>query len=549
MRSHPFLSKNITVPSSSQIVSPLTGYILALVLGCLAYWLICGNPVDALSGGLMIDTDYPNAAAAYEIFVRDSWHWPLGESPHFGGVNIFFSDGAPWLALLSKMVLDLTGIFINFHWLTIINIVMFSLMARRLACYVTRSEWTRWLITLCLVFSLIMPVRMIGAQHIALSSYWVVLWGMCCVPLKAGQDLPWWRRWEYLLAVTIAILSHAYLGAMAIVMMGALLLSEKRWFATLLLLITPLFLLYIIGVFHGEHSVTEGAKAYALDLMAFAESLGWAIVPNLYTINEPPQSDAILYLGTGAWLLFAASVVVFLTLLLVRKIDGSGLRPSRRYLLQSPYGKRVFTLTIASLMLVIYGMAFDVRIAGHVLFSVDIPSLFQPLYERFRVTGRFAAPMAFMLIILVCLAWGWLSRFIPYALALSVGCLAIVLQVADARHAGLKSPPQDWLEDAQNQREAITSLLADSGWTGRVFKSVGYFELEQQRLIDRILVDEGARHFEVVHGARLDPDDVERRSGYEGAKRGDIVLLPLEADSPSCQGKVEVKSFTLCLVE
>lgn len=534
--------------------SPLTsglkdwqGSVLALLLGLVGFWSACGNPVTVLAGGMMIDTDYPNAAAAFEIFVRDAWRWPLGASPHFGGVNIFFSDGAPWFALMSKVVLSATGLFLNFHVLAIANVLLFAFMARRLAVQVADEEAVRWLITALLVFSLIMPVRMIGAQHLALSAYWVVLWAMCCVPL-AGEPREGCRRWEFLATVGIAILSHAYLGAMTITIVCVALLAERRWIATLSALLWPLLLLYVIGVFDGSHSTTQGAKAYSLDLAAFAETLGWGVMPNLYTIHDPTQSDAILYLGTGTWALVLASVAVVLASAL-RRVSLAPLSPRRLgSCLFGANGHRLAVLSVAALLLTLYAMAFDIRIAGRLLWSLDIPSLFLPLYERFRVTGRFAAPLAFLLIVMVGLIWGLSRPRLPGAVWKGVACLAVVIQLLDVIHAGTKSPPDDWLADAARQREAVASVLEDQAWSGRVYKAVGYFDLEQQRMIDRLLVDSGAWHFEVVHGARLNPEEVKRRSGYAKAERGDVVLLRQDASGPECQSKASIKRFTLCLM-
>jgi hypothetical protein len=521
------------------------GGVLALLLGAVCLLAVTGNPLNVLAGGLMIDTDYPNAAAAFEIFVRDAWRWPLGASPNFGGVNIFFSDGAPWFALLAKALHTLTGIFVSLHWLIVVNVLLFAVMARRLAAQVAMTEPVRWLIAALLIFSLIMPVRLIGAQHIALSSYWVVLWAMTCVPMRGETTLAW-RRWEFLAAAGIAILSHAYLGAMAITLILVALLFERRWLATVAALAWPALLLYAIGVFQGEHSTTQGAKAYSLDLAVFAESLNWALLPNLYTISEPTQGDIILYLGTGAWAL--ALLALAGTALAVLK--GARWRPGWRGALTGrPARRRLVVLLTAATLLALYAMAFDLRVAGQVLWSPDIPGLFAPLYERFRVTGRFGAPLAFMLIVFVALAWGRLRPYLPAALWFGAAGLAVLLQFADLRVAAGKSPPRSWLEDAANQRAAVNSVLAGREWSGRVYKDVGYFELEQQRLIDRLLVDQGAQYFAVVHGARLDPEEVEARSGYARATSGDVVIVNEGAERPDCRATAAIKAFTLCLVE
>nr|WP_298410235.1 hypothetical protein [uncultured Halomonas sp.] len=534
--------------TSSFRLATWQGMMLALLLGVGCLVLTTGNPLNVIAGGLMIDTDYPNAAAAFEIFVRDAWRWPVGASPHFGGVNIFFSDGAPWFAFFSKAVLSLTGVFLAFHWMIVINVLLFALMARRLATKVSEDESVRWLITVLLLFTLIMLVRMIGAQHIALGSYWVVLWAMCCVPVlnEAPRGL---RRWEFLPAAGIAILSHAYLGAMAITIICVTLLFERRWWATLAALIWPALLLYCVGVFDGNHSTTEGAKDYSLDLGAYAETLGWGLLPNLYQIPEPTQGDAILYLGTGTWTLALMGLVGVIIL----KLKGADLAWSTwntpAGFRQDAQQRRLQILVMAALVLAFYALTFKIRLVGFTLLKTDIPSIFMPFYERFRVTGRFGAPLAYMLIIGFVLLWGRLKPWMPKVLWFGVAALVILLQVLDVRVAGLKSPPQDWLAEAEDQRSAVASVLDEHEWSGRVFKTVGYFDLEQQRLIDRLLVDYGARHFEVVHGARLDPDEVIRRSGFDQAEPGDAVVLDLDDASPACQDQAVIKNFKLCLVE
>lgn len=535
-----------TMPSFEKICdSNGLMFFLSLMVGALAYGVVCGNPLEVLSGGLVIDTDYPNAAAAFEIYVKDGWHWPIGASPNFGGVNIFFSDGAPWLAIVSKLIYHMSGVFVSFHWLTLFNFLAFSFFSYRLACQVSFREEARWLIVVMLVFNLIMPVRMIGAQHIALSSYWVLLWSMSCVPLSHQPEAARWRRWEFLLAISFATLSHAYLAAMSITIVAAFLLWKRRWLALASAFALPMFLLYVVGVFHGAHSVTEGAKAYSLDLLAFFETLGWGLLPNLYSIQEPPQSDAILYLGTG---------ILFLLIVLLLAGAGRLLRSSSLSALGErfrSYGipeNRLALLFIVSLALMGYAMAFDIRVAGRLLASFDIPFVFEPLYQRFRVTGRFAVPMAYCLILLICLLWGRLFSWLPRRFVLLLGVCALALQFGDALVASRKSPPSVWLEDAQSQRNAVASLIQPGAWSGRVYKDVGYFDLENQRMLDLALVGQGANYFAVVHGARLDPEDVKDRSGYEHARSGDVVVTITGEEHPECRRIVEIKKYSLCLV-
>src|SRR5690606_28945255 len=120
----------------------------------------------------------------------------------------------------------------------------------------------RWLITLLLVFSLIMPVRTLGAQHIALSGYWVLLWGMCCVtPLRHAPSV--WQRWECVAVATVAFLTHSYLGAMTTGFMLVVLVLQRRWIQAVVTLALPLLALYLFGFFGSKYATIPGAKEFS----------------------------------------------------------------------------------------------------------------------------------------------------------------------------------------------------------------------------------------------------------------------------------------------
>jgi hypothetical protein len=516
----------------------LLGYFAAGLLGIMSVWVVIGSPLGVLNGALMIDTDYPNAAAAFELFIRAPWHWPLGENPGFGGVNLFFSDGAPWFAFIAKGIYQLTGIALSLHWLVVINMVLWPVMAWRLVGTLHPTPAGRWLAVLLLTFNLIVMVRLIGAQHIALGSYWVVLWAMCAVPL-VRQSVSWWRRWEFLLALGVAVWSHAYLGAMAALIILVGLVMTRRWWAMAWVIILPLLLLYAVGALQAESTPMGGAKAYGVDLAAFTKSLGWGVAGNLYDIHEPTQGDAILYLGTGVWWLVFACVVM--------TVWQRCLSPTALFG-DTAACYRWWSMLLAASGLLLFAMSFDLRMAGHVWLRVDIPSIFLPLYESFRVTGRFAAPLAFTVVIVVAIWWSaWCLR-LPKSVWWSVSLVAVVLQLADARHAGNLSPPVDWQASAAAQGEVVADVLGQQPWSGRVFKQVGFFELEEQRLLDYLLVQQGARDIRVAHGARLTPEAVEKRSGYHNAQRGDVVILRDDAQKPECRRYGVVKQFGVCLL-
>lgn len=528
-------------------------WLLAFLLGWVALWVALGNPVDVVTGTFTFDSDYPNAAAAFELFVRDSWHFPLGENPAFGGVNLFFSDAAPWFALLAKAVHGVTGIFIPFDALVLVNFVLLSLMAHRWARRLCLDMRGRWLITLLLVFSLIMPVRTMGAQHIALSGYWVLLWAMCCVtPIRGGATPSAWQRWECVAVATVSFLTHSYLGSMATGFMLVALVLQRQWRQAVVMLAAPLLALYLFGFFGHDYATIPGAKEFSLDLLAFVQTFNWGVLPSLYPI-APSQGDVFVYLGTGVWALILMCVAGFAwTGFRDRRsgarLNGMSLASSvseHRPSLPSAY------LYWAAFALALFALALNLRVAGQVWVSLPFVEPFSTLYERFRSPGRFAAPLAYLIMVSVALLWLRLRHRLAPAVWWSGVLVAIALQVADLHAASEEGPLNEaWvMQDAALQRQQMAALLEGRPWSGRVFKNVGYHELEDQRLVDRLLVEHGANWFSVVHGARLNADEVRERSLLvQTARPGDVVITRQDAGAACAGSEVRIKVFSVCLL-
>lgn len=126
------------------------------------------------------------------------------------------------------------------------------------------------------------------------------------------------------------------------------------------------------------------------------------------------------------------------------------------------------------------------------LLRLDIPGFLRPLYESFRVTGRFATPLAVLLMAWVALWWcAWRHR-LPRHLWAAIAAVAVFLQAADARHAGKLSPPADWQADAVAQQEALAGVPEGEVWSGTVFQSMSLRQLEEHRLLDYLLIKQGA---------------------------------------------------------
>lgn len=512
----------------------IASLLLSALVGILLMLMVAGDPVTVLAGGMMVDGDYPNAAAAYAMYVRDGWHWPLGANPNFGGVNIFFSDAAPWFAVLGKAIRSVSGLELSFHGLVVLNFVLFPIMAYRLLARLTEDRLTRWLGVLLLSFSLIMPVRIIGAQHIALGSYWVVLWAMAAVPFGAERD-DGWRRWEFLAAIGIGVWSHAYLGAMGAALILGQLLWRRKWLEAALALGAALVLLYAIGALSAARLQVGGARVYAFDSLAFLQSLNWGIVPMLYPILDEPQLDTMVYVGTGALLALAAGVVA--VILGQIRLAGTAHSGGR---------ERLQVLLIVGAALSLFAMAFTFRLGGPVLFELPFPPLLDTLYENFRATGRFAGVLAYVLMVVAALWLGALCK--RWRMAGLVVVLALALQIADAGRAGRLAPLPEAQADAIAQARIVDELLGP-GWSGRVYRDLTLAQLEDQRLLDYLLVrGHGAVWLSSAHGARVPPEAIAARPGIGQAGAGDLVIAPLETPAPECARSATLKVYRLCVL-
>ena len=508
------------------------------LIGFTSLTILCGGYFNVINGGLIVESDYPISSAAFTIFIEDLWRYPLGLNPNFGNTNIFFSDTVPWFSLIAKVVNTLIGVSINFSWVVVLNFMLFPLFSYRLASKFTTCERTRWLATILLSFNLIMPTRIIGAQHIALSSYWVVLWAMTAVPFHNEKNK---LSLEYILVAVIGILTHAYLGAMTLAIIVFQLLVQRRIISIVLAIFIPIGALYILGAFSEHYSLSGGAKAYSLNLAAFTYSGNWAMTGNWFAIKNSDQADILMYPGTGVVLLFFLAVLFFIK---------NYFKPEKAasYLHNNFQRKHFISIAIISFFLTIYAMAFDIKIADHLLLRIPIPDLFSPLYERFRVTGRFAAPLVYVFIlstVLVCGAnSGFKSRYLPVFL------IAALLQVGDAFHASRYSTHliPAFLSSANEQRKTIEELLMGINWSGKVWKNVQVSDLNSQRFIDQILVNEGAMWFSSVYSARLIYEDEAKKMTSTKPGKGDIIITDETNGELKCKRSRQVKHFRICLL-
>ncbi|WP_028454691.1 hypothetical protein [Chitinilyticum litopenaei] len=491
--------------------------LLATLLGiALLHWY-SGGLAGLFSGQLMVASDYPNSAAAHTFYLNDRWRWPLGQNPMFGGGNLYFSDTAPWFSLLAKVLQQTVGITLPFESLLVINQGLLGLFALLLIRQVSDHRPSQWLFVLLISANLITPTRMLGAQHIALAGNWVIVWA-CALALNS-KDSAGKTCALSVLACSMAWLTHAYLGVMASGILALALVMRKQWLAALLSQLVPLALLAAFGVFHAPYQLAQGAAGTGIDLAAFVQSLNWGISGYAYAVNEPWQKDALVYLGTG-------SLAIGVLALIHYKKMATAAYPSPHINWQS-----LPPLLAPALLLAIIATAGEVRILGQHLATTPLQEWLAPIYQRFRVAGRFAIPLALVLILLATLLWQ--SRTAGSKRWWAGALLAAALQLADlwhaTPHASHRHPQLQ--EQARQQQQALQRVLDGQPWSRFVYSELPAELLAEQRLLDGLLAQRGARYISRTLQARQDSAATPALPPPAGSPS--LYLLP-RADRQSC---------------
>jgi hypothetical protein len=213
----------------------------------------------------------------------------------------------------------------------------------------------------------------------------------------------------------------------------------------------PLFLLWVIGAFEAVPTRLSGAKAFALDLLALGQSMNWSLVPGLYPVVDA-QGDSFVFLGAGSWVALVIGLAAWKFSLTARKNFDCMVTPTR---------ERLWSLLAIGTLLYIFGVAFNVRLAGTVLVDLPIPAPLASLYESFRAVGRFGIPLGYLLIAISGLLVTSLAKRHPALWILPL--VAVTMQAADLVHAGRLAPSEWQKQEVTIARNSVSAFLSGAG--------------------------------------------------------------------------------------
>ncbi|STR45294.1 DUF6311 domain-containing protein [Iodobacter fluviatilis] len=365
-------------------------------------WLLQGDPAQSYLGWLFFRQD-------------NTWHWPLGLNPQYGGVissSIVFTDSIPLFALFFKLLSPLLSEHFQYQgiWILLCFILQGAL-AWQCAKYTTQSFYYCLASSLLLLASAPMMARIGGVGHFALSAHWLILGGFWAYLSK--QNKLWY------LFLGLAALIHAYLLAMLLpIWLASLWANPRHRYQSLLFM--PIYI-YALLYSSGYFCITGGLSGtgqiyYSANLLSVIDSKNWGLLHKLPSA-WPEQNDAMNYMGTGA-------LFIYINLILNRL--ARLIKPTQN---QSESADiQWWPLATACSLLALYALSPLITLGSYHLIEIKMPAAISALTGIFRAVGRFTWPLSYLLILLSTVLL--LKKFKPRHSAFILS-LALLLQFSD----------------------------------------------------------------------------------------------------------------------
>lgn len=384
---------------------------MALV-ACVVFWVGGGARFFPSSLAWVSTGDGFTHQTGWEFFRRQPVTFPLGELPGFlwpAGTSLSQTDSIPLLALALRPIAQwLPEEFQYFGlWIFACHLasaaVAWALLRRLGVPALARFCGTVVVGTSAFLFS-----RWV---HAALCAHFLVLGAF----LWAALPEPSWRRRALALGLGLSIAVHPYLAAMVVVIVVVVAAgSPRRAWDAVLHLAAAVSTGTLIGVVDGGGGELAHARGYGTHQF---DVLGCFNGPSsrlgqLVAFDAPMEGHAYLGAGVLLWVAYAA----------VMSLVERGQRS-----LRLPAGAPRLVL-LASFILGVHAVSLHVTVAGHDLLDLrEYSLLLHPIPSVLRTTGRFAWPLAYVLMLGSIVAMGAV-RARSASVVLAVG---LVLQLVD----------------------------------------------------------------------------------------------------------------------
>ncbi|NNM58695.1 MAG: hypothetical protein HKM04_02660 [Legionellales bacterium] len=373
----------------------------------------------------------------WEFFRNETWHFPLGAMQSYGypiPTSIVYTDSIPILALIFKCFSQwLPENFQYFGFWYAFCFFMQGTFAWALSCYITKNNFIKCCITLFFLMSPIMLNRVMEDQ--SLVAQWLILAGFWLYIRPYRFNL----NWFWLILITFAVLTHAYLAFMVFALWLAFLLrhilidkdlSIKQSTVFFILTIFTAFLAaWTVGYFVIPFSGIIDAGGYGLNSMnllaPFMPTTGSVLEPSKWSFFIQPILPLFSEQGVEGFNYFGMGILTLLVF-------------SLACLIQKRPGKKTLVLWLPMIvvctLLTLYAISNVIYIGHSLLFSYSLPQYSFVLTNMFRASGRFFWPAYYFLMLMTFIILNsrlktqWLIFLLSASLVLQLVDLSIKIK-------------------------------------------------------------------------------------------------------------------------
>ncbi len=443
-------------------------------------WLFANNPITF---------DIATSGMGWLYFSNDSWRWPIGSNPHYGGHvadSLLFSDSMPSFSVPLKLLFKLVGSGGETQVLGLSLLTCLLLQSAFGHALIRTLGGSRLLAVLGSVFFVTSPVLLFRWNIASLFWQWLVLAGMLIV---VSQLPPWKRTLSWSLLVIVASGITPYIALMTLCTAGFDQLVRgvvhRAWLWTVAGLALVGGSAYVGLVTWGTFSIPSGEAPltdlglYSANLLALVDGSGLS-----YFVGDVRggTGEGTLFVGGGVLVLLFCATGALLT--------SPWTRPTLASVKDSVERRpAVAVLAVSSAFLAMLAALPVLRLGGAGR-TLPLPDKFLHILAIFRANGRFGWPLMYLVMLVAVLFAARIFR----GRGTAVVAVALLLQ----------------LVDTQNVFRAVHTQVTASA---RQMP-------EHQMELDPIMQSPGITAFEVVPAFPYPPDLPYRELGLAAERAG-----------------------------
>lgn len=345
-------------------------------------------------------TNYDNISdfLALKFFINDTWRFPLGLNPNYGGItnSIVYSGAVPILSFISKIFKNILPF--NFHFFSIWIVLCFFLQLffsfKIIYFYTNNVKYS----LIGSIFFLISPTFIERIfYHLSLSAHWLILSILYFEIINNKKYINYQRT----ILICLSSLIHFYfsiiLYLISIIFIFDKFFKDKNYYSflriNLIISISLLTVMYVSGYFviPAIDSIAFGYGIYKANLLTLIDpkSVGmnysWSIIlGDIY--NSGGELEGFSYLGLG---------IIFILIFLLYSLN------KIKFFFKSNYKY----LIIFAIFLVL-AVSFTINMGRYEIINLTLPNILYAPFSIIRASGRLIWPSYYIIILAsICLLY------------------------------------------------------------------------------------------------------------------------------------------------